>query len=135
MTDAPRTPGELEMAILDVLWRQGAGTAHDVRDELAARRPLAYSTVLTVMRRMEEKGMLTRRKESRRHVYEPAVDRASIRTSSLRDLLKRCFGGSPGELVMHLVEEDELSAKELQKIEALVAAKKKARAKKGGGSS
>ncbi len=135
MTDAPRTPGELEMAILDVLWRRGAGTAHDVRDELAAERSLAYSTVLTVMRRMEEKGMLSRRKESRRHVYEPAVDRTSIRSSSVRDLLRRCFGDSPGELVMHLVEEDGLSAKELQRIEALVSAKKKARPKRGGRSS
>ena len=113
-------PGALEMAILDSLWRGGAGTAHEVRDRLAPQRDLAYSTVLTVLRRMEEKGMLSRSKVSRCHVYEAAIDRKEVRRSSLRELLGRCFGGSRDELLLHLVQDEKLAEDELRRLEQLL---------------
>ncbi len=119
-----RSPGPLEMAILEILWRQGASTARAVHDALSRERTLAYSTVLTVLRRMEAKGTLSRRKVSRSHVYEARTDKSSYRMSSVSDLLARFFSGSPRKLIAHLVEERKISAKELAKIEDLIAQQK-----------
>ena len=96
-----------------------------MREVIAKDRDLAYSTVLTVLRRMEAKGMLTRKKVSRSHVYEPAVDRAAFKKATVKDLLVRLFGGSPTELMAHLVEEQKITSRELSKIEKLLARRKK----------
>jgi len=117
---AARTPGHLELAILDVLWDEGPKTAREVLERLSADPKPAYNTVLTVLRRMEQKRMLRREKVSHSHVYEAAVDRNSLRSGLLRDLLSRLFDDSPGELVAHLVEQRKLSAKELARIEKLL---------------
>lgn len=114
------TPGPLEMKILEVLWEMGPANAKTVRDEIAKDRELAYSTVLTVMRRMEAKGMLRRKKVSRSHVYEAMKDRTAFKKASVRDLLVRFFSGSPSELILHLVKDQKISAKELSKIEDLL---------------
>lgn len=115
------TPGPLEMRILEVLWEKGPANAKTVRDEIAKDRELAYSTVLTVMRRMKAKGMLRRKKVSRSHEYEALKDRTAFKKASVRDLLVRFFSGSPSELILHLVKDQKISEKELSKIEDLLA--------------
>lgn len=125
MSGNARAPGPLEMAILEILWERGASTARAVHDVLARERALAYSTVLTVLRRMEAKGTLSRRKVSRSHVYEARADKVVFRKKSLSDLLARFFSGSPGKLIAHLVEEKNISADELARIEDLIAEQKK----------
>ena len=127
---ATRPPGHLEQAILDVLWDAGPSTARQVLDQLSAQPKPAYNTVLTVLRRMAQKKMLKREKVSHSHVYEAAVDRNSLRSGLLRDLLARLFDDSPGEMVAHLVEEQKLSPKDLARIEELLE-KRKGRKKKG----
>lgn len=125
MPDMNHTPGPLEMEILKVLWEQGPSNVKKVREELLKSRDLAYSTVLTVMRRMEAKGMLLRKKVSRSHVYKAVVDRSSFQKATVSNLVFRLFGGSPGELILHLVREEKISAKELSKIEDLLARRRK----------
>ena len=118
---AVRTPGRLELAILDVLWDEGPSTARQVLEQLSAEPKPAYNTVLTVLRRMEQKEMLKREKVSHSHVYAAAIDRNALRSGLLRDLLARLFDDSPGEMVAHLVKERKISAKDLTRIEALLA--------------
>ena len=91
------------MAILEVLWGRGPSTAREVHEQLQESREIAYSTVLTVLRRLEERGQLTREKVSRSHVYQAAVAATDLRRRSLTDLVSRFFG-SPGELVLHLLK-------------------------------
>ncbi|MBI4879224.1 MAG: BlaI/MecI/CopY family transcriptional regulator [Planctomycetes bacterium] len=122
-------PGRLELALLEVLWRDGPATAQQARERLHGRKKPTSSTVLTVLRRMEAKGWLTREKVSRSHVYLAAVDRDSIRRRTLKDLLARLFDDSPEELVAQLVSDRRLTAKELERIEALLATRREAPAK------
>ncbi len=117
------TPGRLELALLEVLWQGGPATAQEARERLRGKGRPTPSTVLTVLRRMEAKGMLAREKVSRSHVYRAVVDRVSIRRRTLRDLLAHLFDDSPEELVAQLVSDRKLTAKELQRIEALLAAR------------
>ena len=93
-TPPPELP-PLEQECMKVLWSRGQGTVHDVRAELFPRRPLAYTTVETLLQRLTQKGVLTREKRGRRHLYrfcERAIDRV------VRDF----FGGSRDQLRLHL---------------------------------
>jgi len=115
-----RSPGELELAILDVLWRLGPSTPRQVLDELSAKRELAYSTVLTVLRRLEAKRLARRRRVGRGHVYRAAVAAPAVRRRSVKELLGRFFEGSPAELVMELIRDEQISPAELARIEELI---------------
>lgn len=123
-----RGPGQLELALLDALWEQGPATAHAVRERLPEESRSSYNTVLTVLRRMESKGMLRRSKVSRSHVYEAVVEREAMRRNLVRDLLAKLFDGSPRDLVAHLVEQGDLTRADLRRLEEIVG---KRRAGKG----
>ena len=121
MTRKPkRSPGELELAILEVLWRLGPSTPRQVLDELSTHRELAYSTVLTVLRRLEEKRLTRRRRQGRGHIYRAAVAAPAVRRRSIKELLGRFFEGSPAELVMELIRDEEITPAELARIEKLI---------------
>lgn len=107
-----------EIDIMQVLWEIGSGTVTDVRERLDDS--LAYTTVLTMLRTLEEKGHLRREEEGRGHRYFPRVDRAEARASALRHVLHRLFGGDPEMLLTHLVSERDLSASELERMRRLL---------------
>lgn len=107
-----------ELDIMHVLWELGSGTVADVRERL--EDSLAYTTVLTMLRTLEEKGHLRREEEGRAHRYFPRVDRAEARASALRHVLHRLFGGDPEALLTHLVSERDLSPRELERMRRLL---------------
>lgn len=107
-----------ELDIMQVLWEFGSGTVSDVRERL--NDSLAYTTVLTMLRTLEEKGHLRREEEGRAHRYFPRVDRAEARASALRHVLHRLFGGDPEALLTHLVSERNLSPGELERMRRLL---------------
>jgi predicted transcriptional regulator len=111
-------PGELGMAILAILWERGPSTAAQVHERLARRR-LSYSTVLTVLRRLEEKGELARSKVSRSHVYQAKVDPRTLQRRSLKEIVARFFG-SPGALATYLIEDEHLGEDDLRRLEELL---------------
>lgn len=117
-----QTPGltEAELRLMEVLWRIGEGTVAEVAAGLPKDITLAYSSVLTTLRILERKGYLRHRKERRAFIYEPVVDREKARTNAIRNLLRRFFEGSPGQLVLNLVEREKISAKELKRLRALL---------------
>jgi predicted transcriptional regulator len=86
-------PPPLELECLRILWQLGEGTVHDVREALAERRDLAYTTVMTLMDRLSRKGAVARVKSGRSFLYTPAVDRETLRQAALRDLIDNYFEG------------------------------------------
>ncbi len=109
-----------QLAIMQVLWNRGEATVAEVQEMLDLERPLAYSTVATVMSRMEQKGLLTHRAEGRVFYYRPAVSEGGVGESMVGELVERIFGGSPSELVNHLLDTEQVDASELDRIKQLV---------------
>lgn len=120
MTPATREFGELQIAILRVLWERGEATVRQVRDDLAPERDPAVSTVATVLSRLEEQGAVGHRKDGRRYVYRPEIRRDEVRRSMVEELVDRLFGGEPSELVGHLLREREIDGADLDRLQALV---------------
>ncbi|MFN3150339.1 BlaI/MecI/CopY family transcriptional regulator [Bremerella sp.] len=109
-----------QLAIMNILWERGESTVADVQSALDVERPLAYSTVATVLTRMEKKGLVTHRVEDRVYFYQPAITRDGAGQSLIGDVIERIFGGSPAELVNHLLESESIDSTELQRIKELV---------------
>jgi predicted transcriptional regulator len=106
--------GDRELEVMTWLWANGSGTVSEVKDGLAD--PLAYTTVLTILRNLEAKGFLRREDEGRAHRYFPRVQQRAARRRALRRLIDTLFLGSPEALLAHLVDDHDLSPIELQRI-------------------
>jgi BlaI family penicillinase repressor len=109
---------ERELDLMNVLWDRGPSTVAEVRQSLSVE--LAYTTVLTILRVMEEKGMVAHDEEGRAHRYRPLVARAQARTSALRRITERLFSGDPELLLTRLVEDEAWSAEDLERMRALL---------------
>ena len=112
--------GERELDVMNVLWRDGSGTVADVRDKLPAE--LAYTTVLTILRNLEEKGLVTRESEGRAHRYFPKVTQRAAQQSAVSRLMTTLFDGSAEHLLVHLVGEQKLTGEQLARVQRLVSA-------------
>lgn len=121
--------GDRELDVMSVLWELGSGTVAEVRDELPVA--LAYTTVLTILRNLEEKEFVRHETEGRAHRYFPRVGREVARRSLLGRVVDKLFHGSPELLVAHLVEERRLTAGDLKRLQAELAAMKSATPKRG----
>jgi predicted transcriptional regulator len=108
--------GDLQAAIMRVLWQQQEATASQVHRALLQERGLAPTTIATMLRKMEEKGVVRHRNNGRQFVYCPAVSEETVRRSMVSDLVERLFGGDPAALASHLVSEHEVHAAELQEL-------------------
>ena len=117
--------GDRELDVMSVLWEIGSGTVAEVRERL--RDELAYTTVLTVLRNLEEKGFVTHEAEGRAHRYAPAVARDTARRSAFARLVDKLFEGSPVQLIAQLVEDRGLSAEELRTLQQRLASAERAR--------
>jgi len=107
---------DAELRLMEVVWKKGVATVADVVEGVAADPPLAYSTVLTTLRILENKGYLVHSKQGRAFEYKPAVARDAARDNALRHLLRRFFDGSPELLLLNLLESKKVVAKELARL-------------------
>ena len=107
---------DAELRLMEVLWEQGAATVSSVVDKLPKSVPLAYSTVLTTLRILENKGYLRHSKEGRAFIYRPIVGREKARENAITHLLRRFFENSPEQLVLNLIEGKQIGAKQLQHL-------------------
>jgi len=114
---------EAELRLMDVLWEHGPATVADVAKALPKKLGLAYNTVLTTLRILEEKGYVAHTKpdDARAFVYEPLVGRDEAGRSAVRYLVSRFFRNSPELLVLNLLEDEQLDEKELGRIRQLIA--------------
>ena len=106
-----------ELDIMAVLWENGAATVAEVRDALAD--DLAYTTVLTILRTLEEKGYVAHDEEGRAHRYRPLVEKQKAEKSAVSKLVKKLFKGSPEALLTQLVADRKLSAADLKRMRNL----------------
>jgi predicted transcriptional regulator len=120
-------PTAAEMEILNVLWREGRATVESVCRQLKPPKR-AYTTVLTLLRIMEQKGYVEHEVEGRAFIYHPVLDEEKARRSVVRRLLDRMFEGSAESLVASLLEEEEMSEQELHRLRRMI--EKKGREKK-----
>lgn len=116
----PARLGDLQLAILRVLWSRGEATAGEVHADLHAERGLAPTTIATMLRRLATQGFVAFRNEGRVFVYRAAIDEEAVRSAALRDLHERLFAGNAEALVHQLLDERELSAPELDRLRALI---------------
>jgi BlaI family transcriptional regulator, penicillinase repressor len=113
--------GDLELQILNVLWeRGGASTVREVLDALPGSPKPMYTTVLTMMRLMHEKGYLDRSEKGRAHVYSARLREQRIKRSLVRTLIDTAFRGSAEALLVRLLEEEKLSQAELTRIKEMI---------------
>jgi predicted transcriptional regulator len=113
---------EAELRLMDVLWERGSATVAEVTETLPESLNLAYNTVLTTMRILEDKGYLThlKPKEGRAFVYSPCVGREEASRTAVRHLISKFFGNSPELLVLNVLKDEELSETELAGIRHLL---------------
>ena len=112
---------DAELRLMEVLWEKGSATVSEVVESLPKDVPLAYSTVLTTLRILENKGHLAHVKDGRAFVYRPLVGRAQARESAVTHLLRRFFDGSPELLMLNLVEGKKIGAAELKRLRKRIA--------------
>jgi predicted transcriptional regulator len=110
----PLTLTNAEHRIMEVIWARGAATVAEVVEALNGRD--AYTTILTLMRILKAKGYLSSRKEGRAFVFVPKVDRNTVARTAVQQLLSKFFDGSPSELVLAFLREEELTSKELDAL-------------------
>lgn len=117
---AAKHPTELELEILKILWRDGASLVREVREALAPRRPLAHTSVITVMNIMVGKGYLRRRRLRGGYEYRPLISRRDTSGRMLGDLVERVFDGSAASVVVSLLETADIDAGELKRLRELI---------------
>ena len=119
--------GPLQLAIMKVLWEHGPASVTEVHKTLPGGSEFAYTTIATMLRKMEARGLVRHREEGRRFVYEPAVSELGVITSMADDLLDRLFDGRLADMVSHLLKTRDVSRDELDTIDRLIAARKRKR--------
>jgi BlaI family transcriptional regulator, penicillinase repressor len=117
--------GELQLAIMQILWQRGEASAADVHAALYEQRGLAFTTIATMLAKMEQKGVVTHRAEGRKFIYRPLVSESEVRRSMVDELRDRLFGGNVTELVSHLLSTSDLDPAELARLKSLIAAQEK----------
>ncbi|MCA8972919.1 MAG: BlaI/MecI/CopY family transcriptional regulator, partial [Planctomycetes bacterium] len=115
------TLGDLQLAIMRVLWAAGEASVADVTRSLPPEKSRALTTIATMLTKMEKKGVVAHRSEGRQYLYRPLVSEGEVKRSMLQELAQRLFEGDYAELVSYLVDERELDARELDALKDRVA--------------
>ena len=118
----PRKVGltDLELEIMKVIWERESATVREVYEHLLAHRKIAYTTVLTMMGVLEQKGRVTREAGERAYIYHPTEPRSEVVGSMVTDFIKRVFNGSAKPLLVHLAESREIRQEHLDEISKLL---------------
>lgn len=112
--------GDLQYAIMRVLWTKGEATAAEVHAALYPDRQRAPTTIATMLSKMEKKGVVTHRTDGRQYVYRALVLEREVRRSMVSELIERAFQGDAAALVNHLLREGEIDAQELSDLRKLI---------------
>jgi BlaI family transcriptional regulator, penicillinase repressor len=115
---ATLTPQELE--IMKLVWQRETATVRDIYEALLDKRKIAYTTVMTMMKILENKGYLKKRRQDRAFIYRPAHPKNQVIGGMLREFIDRVFNGSAEPLLVHLVQSRQIREKDLQKIVRMI---------------
>lgn len=117
--------GNLQLRIMQVLWDHGPAAIADVHEQLGPDSELAYTTIATMLRKMEDRGLVAHDSEGRKFIYRAAVASHDVTRSMANDLVDRLFEGSVAGMVNHLLTTRDVSSAELDELQKLIAARKK----------
>ena len=109
-----------ELAIMKVIWRLKKVTVRDVYETLREQRPIAYTTVMTMMNVLEEKGYLSKARVDRAYVYRPARSQQQVLRQMVGDFVDRVFDGAAASLFVHLAKDNRLSKDERRSIRRMI---------------
>jgi predicted transcriptional regulator len=109
-----------ELAIMKVVWSLDKATVRDVYETLREQRQIAYTTVMTMMKILEDKGYLKKTRVDRAFVYKPSRPRQQVMAAMVRDFVERVFDGAAGGLLLHLAGDSRLSKDERQRIRRVI---------------
>ena len=112
-----------ELEIMKVVWSSGASTVRGVYEALLERRKIAYTTVMTMMNILEQKGYLKKTQKDRAYVYQATKPQKQVIRGMVREFVDRVFNGSAEPLLLHLVEDRRLSEEDLEQIRGMMKAK------------
>ncbi len=118
-------PTELELEILKILWRDGEATVREVKKKLSSFRELAYTSVMTMMLIMTEKGYLKRWRKTNYYMYKPLITEKAITSGMLGDIVDRVFDGSAMTVMVNLLETGDIDESELAELQKLIRRKSK----------
>lgn len=117
--------GDLQLAIMRILWERGEAAVADVHDALKRERGLALTTIATMLRKLEQKGVVDHRVEGRQFIYRALIEQHAVRKSMVRELTQRLFAGDTSALVSHLISEREIDPEELPRLRKLISQKER----------
>ena len=117
--------GSLQKAVMEAVWHLGEATVQQVLTRLERTKPLAYTTVLSAMQKLEKAGWLRHREVGRSYVYRASRSREEEGKNSLRKFLDTVFGGNPLPLLQHLLEDQDLSADDLATLRRMIDQRRK----------
>lgn len=113
--------GDTELEVLNHVLELGEASVHDVLDRINKYRPLAYTTVMTILKKLAKKGYLSYEQDGKAYIYRPAQSKTAVRKGLLRRFVDTAFAGSPMDLVQTLVREEQLSSEDLEELDRLIA--------------
>jgi BlaI family transcriptional regulator, penicillinase repressor len=117
--------GELQRAVLEVIWERGEASVHEVRDHLERKKALAYTTILTTLQKLEKAGWLGHKAAGKSYVYFPVRTREEAGAGSVRRFLKQVFEGDAVAMFQHLIRESALSEDDLQELRGMIEEKRR----------
>jgi BlaI family penicillinase repressor len=120
MATPTKTLTPQELAIMKVVWRLDKATVREVYEAIRERRTIAYTTIMTMMRVLEDKGFLEKQLVDRAHVYTPAKPRQQVMGAMVRDFVDRVFDGASDSLLLHLATDNRLTEKQRRIVEKVI---------------
>lgn len=120
MADKKAQLSEIQLAVMRALWETGRATTAAVHERMGKPRALAYTTVATLLGRLEKRGLVTSTKQGRERVFEAQVTEGEVRQHMVSDLVSKLFRGDPRALVSHLVNDAEFDAADLEAVKRMI---------------
>jgi predicted transcriptional regulator len=117
--------GDLQLKILKILWQRAEATVADVHQAVSAEETLAYTTIATMLRKMEARGLVRHRQIERKFLYRPAIKAEEVTRKISSHFIERLFEGNLADMIAHLLITRQISREELTRLEALIAKRKK----------
>lgn len=122
---------DVQLAVMRVLWEAGCATTAEVHERMGKPRSLAYTTVATLLNRLEKRGLVASRKDARERVFEPVVTESEVTRHMVSDLVAKLFRGDPSALVSHLVRDSEFDDSDIETVRRMLAQAKRQKGAKG----
>ncbi len=119
--------GQLQRQVLEILWQLEEGTVRQVLEQIAPHKDLAYTTILTTLQTLEKNGWCKHRKEGKTYIYRPTRSKQQAGVRSIKTLIQGVFNGDPLAMVQHLMDDEQLSDEQLDRLRKMIETKRKER--------